>query len=152
MKQPLFTPSTPAWKRLTAAAGEQKTIALTGLPETMAAFVAAKLADETGKRVLLLSGNDLKATHDADDGQQLLGTRCACLPGGEIDLTRGASSHESAWRRLETSRGSRPARSLCCARLWRRPSSAWAAPTALPSRPSACTWATIPSPPGSSAA
>ncbi|MFR4292953.1 MAG: hypothetical protein ACLT74_07635 [Christensenellales bacterium] len=25
----------------------------------------------------------------------------ACLPGGEIDLTRGASSHESAWRRLE---------------------------------------------------
>ena len=102
MKQPLFTPSTPAWKRLTAAAGEQKTIALTGLPETMAAFVAAKLADETGKRVLLLSGNDLKATHDADDGQQLLGTRCACLPGGEIDLTRGASSHESAWRRLET--------------------------------------------------
>ena len=118
MKQPLFTPSTPAWKRLTAAAGEQKTIALTGLPETMAAFVAAKLADETGKRVLLLSGNDLKATHDADDGQQLLGTRCACLPGGEIDLTRGASSHESAWRRLETlARVTSGEVSLLCASL-----------------------------------
>ena len=118
MKQPLFTPSTPAWKRLTAAVGEQKTIALTGLPETMAAFVAAKLADETGKRVLLLSGNDLKATHDADDGQQLLGTRCACLPGGEIDLTRGASSHESAWRRLETlARVTSGEVSLLCASL-----------------------------------
>ena len=118
MKQPLFIPSTPAWERLTAAASEQQTIALTGLPETMAAFVAAKLADETGKRVLLLSGNDLKATHDADDGQQLLGTRCACLPGGEIDLTRGASSHESAWRRLETlARVTSGEVSLLCASL-----------------------------------
>ena len=102
MNQALFTPTSPAWKRLAAAAGESKTIALTGIPETMAAFAASKLAEETGKRVLLLSANDLRATHDADDGQQLLGTRCACLPGGEIDLTRGASSHESAWRRLET--------------------------------------------------
>ncbi len=118
MKQALFTPSSPAWLRLTAAAGENKTIALTGIPESMAAFVAAKLAEETGKRVLLLSGNDLRATHDADDGQQLLGTRCACLPGGEIDLTRGASSHESAWRRLETlSRVTAGEVSLLCASL-----------------------------------
>ena len=118
MKQSLFTPTSPAWTRLTAAANEQKTIALTGLPDTMTAFVAAKLADETGKRVLLLSGNDLKATHDADDGQQLLGNRCACLPGGEIDLTRGASSHESAWRRLETlARVTAGEVSLLCASL-----------------------------------
>ncbi|MDD6051890.1 MAG: transcription-repair coupling factor [Clostridiales bacterium] len=102
MKQALFSTTAPAWQRLTEATVEQKTVALTGLPDTMAAFVAAKLADETGKRVLLLSANDLKATHDADDGQQLLGSRCTLLPGGEIDLTRGASSHESAWRRLET--------------------------------------------------
>ncbi len=118
MKQALFPPASPAWSRLTAAAGESKTIALTGLPESMAAFVAAKLAEETGKRVLLLSGNDLRATHDADDGQQLLGARCACLPGGEIDLTRGASSHESAWRRLETlSRVMNGEVSLLCASL-----------------------------------
>ena len=102
MKQPLFIPVSPAWQRLSAAASDRKTIALTGLPDTMAAFVGAKLAEETGKRVLLLTANDLKAAHDAEDGQQLLGARCACLPGGEIDLTRGASSHESAWRRLET--------------------------------------------------
>ncbi len=118
MKQPLFNPTSPAWTRLAASAKEQKTIALTGLPDTMSAFVAAKLADETGKRVLLLSGNDLKATHDADDGQQLLGGRCACLPGGEIDLTRGASSHESAWRRLETlARVTAGEVSLLCASL-----------------------------------
>ncbi len=99
MPHTLFTPASPAWQRVLNAEG---VTALTGLPESMAAFVAAKLAEETGKRVLLLTGNDLKATHNADDGQQLLGSRAVCLPGGEIDLTRGASSHESAWRRLET--------------------------------------------------
>ena len=77
-------------------------VALTGLPDSMAAFVASLIAQRTGQRVLLLSGNDLKAAHDAEDAQQLLGTQAACLPGGELDLTRGASSHESAWRRLET--------------------------------------------------
>ena len=118
MKNALFATGSLAWTRLLAAAGESKTIALTGLPESMAAFVAAKIAEDTGKRVLLLSGNDLRATHDADDGQQLLGTRCACLPGGEIDLTRGASSHESAWRRLETlSRVTNGEVSLLCASL-----------------------------------
>ena len=118
MKQALFNPTSSAWARLAAAAEKKITIALTGLPETMAAFVAAKLAEETGKRVLLLASNDLRATHDADDGQQLLGPRCACLPGGEIALTRGASSHESAWRRLETlSRVTAGEVSLLCASL-----------------------------------
>ncbi|MBQ2954656.1 MAG: transcription-repair coupling factor [Clostridia bacterium] len=103
MKQALFgSLRSPALDRLQSAVQAGQNVALTGLPETMAAFIAAKLADETGKRVLLLSGNDLRATHDADDGQQLLGTQAAFLPGGELDLTRGASSHESAWRRLET--------------------------------------------------
>lgn len=76
--------------------------AVTGLPEGQAAFVAAKIAADTGKRVLLVAASDLKATRIAEDAQQLLDTQAACLPGGEIDLTRGASSHESAWRRLET--------------------------------------------------
>ena len=75
--------------------------AVTGLPEGQAAFLAAKLASDSGKRVLLVSANDLKATRAADDAQQLLSGQSTCLPGGEIDLTRGASSHESAWRRLE---------------------------------------------------
>ncbi len=102
MPHTLFPPASPAWQRVLQAANTRTTTALTGLPDSMAAFVAAKMADETGKRVLLVTANDLKATHDADDGQQLLGSRAVCLPGGEIDLTRGAVSHESAWRRLET--------------------------------------------------
>lgn len=103
LKQALFGGTKAAVvDRLYERIASRDPVALTGLPEDMAAFIAAKIADETGKRVLLLSGNDLRATHDADDGQQLLGTQAVCLPGGEIDLTRGASSHESAWRRLET--------------------------------------------------
>ena len=89
-------------QKLLGYIGQRQTAALTGLPDSMAAFVASLIAQRTGKRVLLLSGNDLKAAHDAEDAQQLLGNQAACLPGGELDLTRGASSHESAWRRLET--------------------------------------------------
>ncbi len=103
MNQALLGGATsPEWEKFVSAIRNRQTFALAGVPESMASFVASKLAAETGLRVLLVSGNDLKANHDADDGQQLLGGACACLPGGEIDLTRGASSHESAWRRLET--------------------------------------------------
>ena len=103
MKQALLGGAqSAAFGKLIEHIRRRESVALTGIPESMAAFAAAKIAADTGKRVLLLSGNDLKATHDADDGQQLLGAQAACLPGGEIDLTRGASSHESAWRRLET--------------------------------------------------
>ena len=103
MKQAIFSSiRNEGMDRLLHAVQERRNVALTGLPETMASFMAAKLADDTGKRVLLLAANDLRATHDADDVQQLLGAQAALLPGGDIDLTRGASSHESAWRRLET--------------------------------------------------
>lgn len=90
-----------AYDKLLKATESKQPIAVTGLPDTMAAYIASKLCADTGKKVLLISGNDLKAAHDAEDGQQLLETGVACLPGGEIDLTRGASSHESAWPRLE---------------------------------------------------
>ncbi|MGN0777766.1 MAG: transcription-repair coupling factor [Aristaeellaceae bacterium] len=92
----------PAIRKLEVNIQMGRTTAVTGLPESMAAFVASKLVSDTGKRVLLIAANDLKATRLADDAQQLLPDQSACLPGGEIDLTRGASSHESAWRRLET--------------------------------------------------
>jgi len=87
--------------RLMEAAHKRETVALTGLPNTMASWIACRIAAQTDLKVLLLSGNDLRAAHDAEDAQQLLGQQAACLPGSEIDLTRGASSHESAWRRLE---------------------------------------------------
>ena len=100
-------------KLLRAAAGDQlttleeavrggKRIALCGLREAQAAFIASWLAEETGLRVLFVTANDIRAVHAADDAQQLLLSGTACLPGGELDLTRGASSHESSWQRLET--------------------------------------------------
>ena len=94
--------SSAALKTLLQNLQEGKATAVTGLSEGQASFVASKLVCDTGKRVLLLHANDLKAAHAAEDAQQLLGSQAACLPGGELDLTRGASSHESAWRRLET--------------------------------------------------
>ena len=81
-----------AYDKLLKATESKQPIAVTGLPDTMAAYIASKLCADTGKKVLLISGNDLKAAHDAEDGQQLLESGVACLPGGEIDLTRGASS------------------------------------------------------------
>ena len=92
----------PALQKLEENILQGRATAVTGLTESMAAFVASRVVSDTGKRALLIAANDLKATRLADDAQQLLPDQAACLPGGEIDLTRGASSHESAWRRLET--------------------------------------------------
>lgn len=92
----------PALEKLLDAVRAGETVCVSGLQETQGAFVASVLQQETGLRTLLLYTNDLKATHAADDIRQLLGEDVACLPGGELDLTRGAASQESAWRRLET--------------------------------------------------
>ena len=77
-------------------------VAVTGLPEGLAAFLAAKITEETGWRVLLVAGNDLRAARCLEDAQPLMAAKAVCLPGGDIDLTRGASSQEGAWQRLET--------------------------------------------------
>ena len=78
-----------------------KTLAISGVPEGMTILPAAHWAKQ-GLRVMLVEGNDLKAGRAADDLKQLLGDQAACLPGGEIDLTRATGSMESSWRRLET--------------------------------------------------
>ncbi|MBQ3279301.1 MAG: transcription-repair coupling factor [Clostridia bacterium] len=75
------------------------TLALTGLHPSLTAALAC-VAAARGKRTLLVMDNDLKAARAADDIRQLSGGG-ACLPGGEIDLTRAAGSLESSWRRLE---------------------------------------------------
>ncbi len=76
-----------------------KTTAVAGINQTLAAVIAC-LAAEKGKKILLVTDNDLKAARAADDVRQLTGEGF-CLPGGEIDLTRAAGSMESNWRRLE---------------------------------------------------
>lgn len=103
MNHPLFRAfSPPSLETLEKALQKNRTIALTGLPDGQAAFVASCLAEHTQKKILLVQTNDLKAGKSADDVSQLISGSTAWLPGGEIDLTRGVSSQETEWRRLET--------------------------------------------------
>ena len=76
-----------------------QTAVLTGMNMTLAAVLACRAA-RSGRRILLVAENDLKASRAADDVRQLAG-EAAFLPGGEIELTRAAGSLESSWRRLE---------------------------------------------------
>lgn len=78
-----------------------KTLAISGVVESLTVLPVYMWAKQ-GLRVLVVEGNDLKAGRLADDLRQLMGDEAACLPGGEIDLTRAAGSMESSWRRLET--------------------------------------------------
>ena len=111
--QALRTPQTDA---VLAQAEKGSVVALTGLNETLAVLMAAFVAEETGKRVLFLSPSDLQAVHAGDDAAQVLGSSACTLVGGEIDLTRGTSGQESAWRRLESlSRAIRGEVKLLCA-------------------------------------
>ena len=66
----------------------------------MAAVIACEAA-ASGRKVLVVAENDLKAMRLADDVRQLTFGEGSCLPGGEIDLTRAAGSLENSWRRLE---------------------------------------------------
>ena len=103
MNHPLLEAFSPAsLDALEKALHQNRTIALTGLPDGQAAFVASCLAERTHQRILLVHPNDLKAGKAADDLSQLVSGGSAFLPGGEIDLTRGVSSQETEWRRLET--------------------------------------------------
>ena len=76
-----------------------KPTAVTGVNPSLAAALC-RLAEERGKKVLLIADNDLKAGRAAEDVRQL-GGRCAYLPAGELDLSRAAGSQEGSWRRLE---------------------------------------------------
>ena len=48
-----------AYDTLLRAAESKQPIAVTGLPDTMAAYIASKLCADTGKKVLLIYVNDL---------------------------------------------------------------------------------------------
>ena len=101
MPHPLLSAlQAPSLNEMEAALRAGENIAVTGLAEGQAAFVASKLAS-CGLKVLLVTANDLRAASAAADAGTLLSSGVASLPGGELDLVRGASSQESAWRRVE---------------------------------------------------
>ena len=93
--------STDIGQKIDKCIAKGESLTLTGVTEAHSIYLSAVTA-RPGRRILMVFQNDLKAAKAAEDAQQLIGTQAACLPGGEISLTRGASSHESAWRRMET--------------------------------------------------
>ena len=93
--------SSPLLDTLRETLSRGQSAAVTGLNESLAAALAVRMAEDTGRRVLIVVPNDLRAIHTGEDAGQLLGTGTATLTGGEIDLTRGSTSQENAWRRLD---------------------------------------------------
>ncbi len=92
---------TPTTERLAGIFAARSSIALTGLNESLMVGLAAALCRREGIRVMAVFSNDLRASRAGDDARQLLGEGAGVLTAGEIDLTRGVSSQEGVWRRLE---------------------------------------------------
>lgn len=105
MKSFLNSITSPKLTELENALESKTNTALTGLTDSMAAFVASKISSSTpvkkGRKVLVVSANDLSAGKFCEDAQQMTGGGAVLIPGGEIQLTRGASSQETEWRRLD---------------------------------------------------
>ncbi len=104
MKQALFSvlKGSESFAILLDGVKKERVVSVYGLSEGQRAYVAAALHFLTGRQVLLVLNNELHSNRAAEDISQLLDGRCAALPAQELEFGRGASSHESAWRRLET--------------------------------------------------
>ena len=108
---------TAAGQKIEECIGKRTSLTLSSVTEAHSIWLSA-LTARPDRRILMLFANDLKAAKAAEDAQQIIGSQAACLPGGEISLTRGASSHESSWRRLETlTRASDGEITLLCASM-----------------------------------
>lgn len=104
MQQALFSvlKGTDSFQKLLDSLKKNKVISVYGLTEGQRAYLASALFWATGRQVLLVMNSELQAARTAEDVSQLLGGYCASLPAQELQFGRGASSHESTWRRLET--------------------------------------------------
>ncbi len=94
-----FSSAAP-WRALVKASGEKQTTAVYETVEGQRAFLAAALAQVTGRQVLYIAPNDASALKAADDCAQWLGGEAAVLPAGDTQFTRGTASRDTAWRRL----------------------------------------------------
>ncbi len=92
----------PALSALLEAVRAGETAALYDLCEGQRAFAASFLRHQTKKCVLLVASNDGAAQRLADDCARLTGEPCRMLPAEDIVFTRGASSRETRYQRLET--------------------------------------------------
>ncbi len=104
MRQALFSvlKGCDSFTKLLDGVKKEQVVSVYGLSEGQRAYIASALHFATGRQVLLVLNNELHSNRTAEDVSQLLDGRCAALPAQELEFGRGASSHESAWRRLET--------------------------------------------------
>lgn len=104
MRQALFSvlKGSESFQKLVDGVKKEQVVSVYGLSEGQRAYLASALHFATGRQVLLILNNELSSNRAAEDISQLLDGRCAALPAQELEFGRGASSHESAWRRLET--------------------------------------------------
>ena len=107
MKQALFSvlKGSESFQKLIEGIKKERVVSVYGLSEGQRAYLAAAIHFVTGRQVLLVMTGELAASRAAEDVSQLLEGHCASLPAQELEFGRGASSHESTWRRLETLHG-----------------------------------------------
>ena len=89
-------------QEITDLLAKKRVVALTGVAESLAPCLASLFSQRLGIKTMLVYANDLKASRAAEDARTYLGANVAFLPAAEIDLTRGTSSQDSTWRRLDT--------------------------------------------------
>ncbi|NLB90170.1 MAG: transcription-repair coupling factor, partial [Clostridiales bacterium] len=91
-----------SWKQLIKDIEKKKVISTYGMADGQRSFLAAAIAKTSGKSVIFITPNELQAARASEDIAQLLQGKTALLPVQNLQFGRGASSHDSAWRRLET--------------------------------------------------
>ena len=92
----------PQWERLLCRLEKGDCTALGEIPEGERPFLAAALARETGRPVVLLAPGELNAQRHAQDIRRLTGWEVGEMPAREIQFSRAAMSRESSWQRLQT--------------------------------------------------
>ncbi len=94
--------NTKSWQDLLENIEKKGIVATYGMAEGFRSFLAAALAEKTKRPIIYVTSNELQASKAVDDIGQFLEEEVALLPSQNIDFGRGAASHESTWRRLET--------------------------------------------------
>ena len=80
MNQSLLThAASPALDKLLTYVKEKKTAALTGLPDSMTAFVAAKIAAEAGIDMVIMNGRNPELLYDLFEDKDI-GTIFKAIP------------------------------------------------------------------------
>ena len=102
MNEGLFTAyaGLPQWKKLLERLKAGDCTALSEIAEGERPFVAAALAHQTKRPVLLVAGTELVSQRQAQDVERLTGGGSAVFPARDVQFSRAAMSRESTWQRL----------------------------------------------------